>query len=389
MSKDEGYGTIESCLAVEAKTGVRRRFVTEVSKVLIVCLAVIHMLKETLQLTRNRLAYLNVTNFIEWTCYVTAMVFVIDFSDCHKSTGLRYGWQWQVGTLCVIMTWFNLLINIRKFPFLGIYIVMFTDVLVTFLKLSIIIVLFIVAFSLGFHCLLGERDYFMHPFFSVLKTAVMMVGEMEFADLFLNEKEVPYETFSLSLFFVFVIVMTIIVMNLLVGLAVDDIKAVQDTANLKRLAMLVTLSLDVEMLLPEFIRRKIVLRRQTLFPNTMGSIFEKVYKDGHTMQSIKDAVVAMANETVIEQMSTRQQEIMRNVGALPKLANEVRDLRRQLERKGQQSKRQSRISCRSRSPSRERRLSGSTRTLGEDLRRASISTTPETRSIRSDNAHGQ
>ena len=54
--------------------------------------------------------------------------------------------------------------------------------------------------------------------------------------------------------------MTIIVMNLLVGLAVDDIKAVQDTANLKRLAMLVTLRLDVEMLLPEFIRRKIIIR---------------------------------------------------------------------------------------------------------------------------------
>ena len=84
---------------------------------------------------------------------------------------------------------------------------------------------------------------------------------MEFMDLFLHEKEaVPYESFSLSLFFIFVIVMTIIVMNLLVGLAVDDIKAVQDTANLKRLAMLVTLSLDVEMLLPEFIRRKIIIR---------------------------------------------------------------------------------------------------------------------------------
>ena len=78
----------------------------------------------------------------------------------------------KVGTLCVIMTWFNLLINIRKFPFLGIYIVMFTDVLVTFLKLSVIIVLFIIAFSLGFHCLLGERDYFMHPFFSVLKELI-------------------------------------------------------------------------------------------------------------------------------------------------------------------------------------------------------------------------
>ena len=60
----------------------------------------------------------------------------------------------------------------------------------------------------------------------------------------------------------------------------------------------------------------------------MGSIFEQVYKDGYTMQSIKEAVVAMANETVIEQMSARQQEIMRSVEALPRLASEVKDLRR-------------------------------------------------------------
>ena len=78
----------------------------------------------------------------------------------------------------------------------------------------------------------------------------------------MNCAPVPYESFTLALFFIFVVVMTIIVMNLLVGLAVDDIKAVQDTANLKRLAMLVTLSLDVEMLLPEFIRRKIIIREE-------------------------------------------------------------------------------------------------------------------------------
>ena len=38
------------------------------------------------------------------------------------------------------------------------------------------------------------------------------------------------------LFVVFVVVMGIIMMNLLVGLAVDDIKEVQDNAQLKKLA---------------------------------------------------------------------------------------------------------------------------------------------------------
>ena len=55
------------------------------------------------------------------------------------------------------MSWLNLLSTLRKFPFLGIYVVMFTDVLQTFLKFSLIILLFIVAFSLGFHALIGEQ----------------------------------------------------------------------------------------------------------------------------------------------------------------------------------------------------------------------------------------
>ena len=46
--------------------------------------------------------------------------------------------------------------NVRKFPFLGIYVVMFTSVLKTFLKFSVICMLFIISFSLGFHALMAE-----------------------------------------------------------------------------------------------------------------------------------------------------------------------------------------------------------------------------------------
>ena len=66
----------------------------------------------------------------------------------------------------------------------------------------------------------------------------MTTGEFEFDALFFtpNEKQ-PYQTLTMTLFVLFVVMMTIIVMNLLVGLAVDDIKGVQDQAVLKRLAM--------------------------------------------------------------------------------------------------------------------------------------------------------
>ena len=55
------------------------------------------------------------------------------------------------------MSWLNLLSNVRKFPYLGIYVVMFTDVMQTFLKFFMVLTLFIIAFSMGFHALLGRQ----------------------------------------------------------------------------------------------------------------------------------------------------------------------------------------------------------------------------------------
>jgi hypothetical protein len=88
---------------------------------------------------------------------VSAIVFSVDFSKCNERTGLKFDWQWQLGAFSITASWLSLLLNIRKLPFLGIYIVMFTDVLQTFLKLSLVIGLFVIAFALGFHCLLAEQ----------------------------------------------------------------------------------------------------------------------------------------------------------------------------------------------------------------------------------------
>merc|ERR1719322_588386 len=88
-----------------------------------------------------------------------------------------------------------------------------------------------------------------------------MTGEFEFDALFFDlppggQGKQPYQALLMCLFVLFVVMMTIIVMNLLIGLAVDDIKGVQDQAVLKRLAMQATRVLDSERLLPVFILRK-------------------------------------------------------------------------------------------------------------------------------------
>ena len=100
--------------------------------------------------------------------------------------------------------------------------------------------------------------------FALVKSVVMMIGEYDFDSLFFDEEAdyiVPYPTFTLLFFLVFLVIMSIIVMNLLVGLAVDDIKAVQNSAVLQRLAMQVNLNLEVEKMLPDFVKRRVVPAR--------------------------------------------------------------------------------------------------------------------------------
>ena len=77
---------------------------------------------------------------------------------------------------------------------------------------------------------------FATPYHAIIRTSVMMIGEFDYNDIFHGEDDMHY-WLTYVIFCIFLLVMTIIIMNLLVGLAVDDIKGVHDEASLKRIAM--------------------------------------------------------------------------------------------------------------------------------------------------------
>uniref|UniRef100_V5GH75 Putative transient receptor potential cation channel subfamily protein a member 1 n=1 Tax=Ixodes ricinus TaxID=34613 RepID=V5GH75_IXORI len=236
------------------------------AKTIIFIVSVIFLLKEMFQIYNTRWNYLDLENLSEWSCYVCSLLFVTNFTDCSYSTGVPEPWQWQLGVVSVFLSWVLLVIYIRKLPFLGIYVVMFTSVLSTFSQFFMVFFLFIVAFALAFLAVFQNQPAFDNPWKAIMKTTVMMVGEMEYDSLF-NENVLPYETASYILMALFLVLMTIITSNLLVGLAVDDIKVVLEQAELKRLGMQVKLVLTVETMLPTWARRQVVVQKRTVRPN--------------------------------------------------------------------------------------------------------------------------
>ena len=84
----------------------------------------------------------------------------------------------------VTISWLNLTSFLTQIPKLGIYIVMFLEILRTVLKLGLLLAIFIIAFGLGFHVMLyNQVEVFDTPSWSFLKTFVMMIGEMDYGGL--------------------------------------------------------------------------------------------------------------------------------------------------------------------------------------------------------------
>ncbi|KAF8376249.1 trpa-1 [Pristionchus pacificus] len=268
------YSFVMSNMTVceEYKEKHYRPFLLKMCKYTVIVLSTLQLFKEAHQCCTRRIAYFSWENAIELFIYISGLLVVLDFEECSRLSGIREPWQWQLAAISAFFQWLNLLLLVRKLPRFGIYVVMLFDIFKTFARFSLIFVLFVVAFSISFFILLQNRPEFSNVFSSLMKTTVMMIGEFEFTGIFHGDNtehnQRMYTTaMAYPLFLIFAIVMTILLMNLLVGLAVDDIKGVQEQAALKRLSMQVDLVLQVECNIVGFIRRKVSRGSTSVYSN--------------------------------------------------------------------------------------------------------------------------
>lgn len=145
-------------------------------------------------------------------------------------------WQYHVAAVVIFLVWLELMMIVGRFPMFGLYVQMFTKVAMNFAKFLLAYSCLLIAFGLSFGVLFNSYPSFKSIPWLLLKTITMMAGELEFEDIFYDEN-IPNQFPGTShfLFFAFVVLVTIILTNLLVGLAVSDIQGLQASAGLDRL----------------------------------------------------------------------------------------------------------------------------------------------------------
>ncbi|XP_011696912.1 PREDICTED: transient receptor potential channel pyrexia-like [Wasmannia auropunctata] len=166
-------------------------------------------------------------NWLQWSVIMATAIILIPLAQT---------WQHHVAALGVLLVWIELMMVVGRFPMFGIYVQMFTQVSINFFKFLAAYVCLIVGFSLGFGVLHKNYKSFGDPLISLLKTVVMMSGELEFEDVFFDENApIQYPGTAHLMLLAFVILVTVILTNLMVGLAVSDIQELRRCAGLDRL----------------------------------------------------------------------------------------------------------------------------------------------------------
>lgn len=155
---------------------------------------------------------------------------------------------------------------VGRFPIFGLYVQMFTTVAVNFSKFLMAYCCLLLAFGLSFCVLFPNYISFKRILRGLLKTIVMMAGELEFEDMFYGENiKILYPGTAHGMFLAFVLLVTVILTNLLVGLAVSDIQGLQQSAGLDRLSRQAELISRLEGLMFSRMLRKAPIRLWALF----------------------------------------------------------------------------------------------------------------------------
>lgn len=208
--------------------------------------------KELFQICHSWRSYIRQwENWLQWLIIISVFCCVQPTSDHYMNIRVNVArWQHHVAAIGIFLAWVELMMIVGRFPIFGLYIQMFTTVAVNFIKFVAAYFCLLLAFAFSFGVLFAKYKSFKALKWIVIKVLVMMSGELEYEDIFYDETApIQYNYTSQFMFLTYVILVTIILANLLVGLAVSDIQGLQQSAGLDRLVRQAELVAHLESML--------------------------------------------------------------------------------------------------------------------------------------------
>lgn len=193
---------------------------------LIIILSTMNWFQLLSEIIRYRGLRVPFTEIIGFISFVTSIIAFIPFENDYRILS----WQWELASFSTLFQWFNIAFESRPVPFVGNCIILFQSILFNFLSLSFVTVPLFIAFTISTQMIFYNQGSFFNYGLSIHKLFAMISGEFDFEKLFFSK---PTLQIASLIFLPFILIMTIVFMNLLLGLTVGDIENYKDNARLK------------------------------------------------------------------------------------------------------------------------------------------------------------
>ncbi|KAJ4444209.1 hypothetical protein ANN_06000 [Periplaneta americana] len=182
-------------------------------------------------------------SWLKWICFaLSAIVATVD----HDVNGIT--WPRHVTTAAILLVWTEYMFLLCRDPDWGYCVLMFTKVAINVFKVISIFAFLIIGFAFAFMVEFQTVSPFSSPFDSFVKTVVMMTNELDYSGIFDNGK-LSSPVYARIIFLCFVFLVSIVLMNLLVGIAVADITNLEAQGKTNRLRKQVDFASTMERIL--------------------------------------------------------------------------------------------------------------------------------------------
>ena len=235
----------------------------------------------------------------------TVMFLLIEFHEPSK---------WLVGVGALICSWVALNLFSRYFDVFGLYTIMFYELLFKIIKVLLVGLYYIIGFGLILYILIGEEFFYNNPIKAIYATFFAAISRFNIG--ILAQKEVndtlqhPITTYGIVI--VFNVVVSITLINLLIGIAVQQIETIQESALLYQAELKTKLFLELDPIIPKFLQHKIFptkhkVKGSGFDSSSIGGIWNRfttlfAYYDG-----------SQENEITINQEDYESQEIIHRI----------------------------------------------------------------------------
>ena len=113
----------------------------------------LYHLQDVISCLVNRSTVSEIPLFIFSFTYVLPIYF-LQLDECL----CPFRWQTSIGTVVILLTWLEFIVLSTQFQFVGVYVLMLSRVLVTFLKITVLMCILIAGFSIVFYLSLNDPN---------------------------------------------------------------------------------------------------------------------------------------------------------------------------------------------------------------------------------------